>query len=223
MSRFHQKGSIVFCVKSTLPLNGPIFLFLSRLAQKKSRNGANDLGNKSNRVRTTDAFSGELPAFLSLNRLLNGILSYSWCYFVRIRPISQKFNSCVTDGRTDRRTDRRTDGPTDGRTDGRTDTPSYRDARTHLKIFCDTSSPIAQRQVRPFDFSEVAVMSAHIYYMVSVGTCAVPIELKCTNDWRQYLSHPFLAKLVQYLIMTLLIFFSSLLKRRWSFLWPNVK
>ena len=40
-------------------------------------------------------------------------------------PISQKFNSCVTDGRTERRTD--------GRTDGRTDTPFYRDARTHLK------------------------------------------------------------------------------------------
>ena len=26
------------------------------------------------------------------------------------------------------------DGPTDGRTDGRTDGPTYRDARTHLKI-----------------------------------------------------------------------------------------
>ena len=26
-----------------------------------------------------------------------------------------------------------TDGPTDGLTDGRADTPSYRDARTHLK------------------------------------------------------------------------------------------
>ena len=39
------------------------------------------------------------------------------------------FNSCVTDGRTNRRTD----GRTDGRTDRRTDTPSYRDARTHLK------------------------------------------------------------------------------------------
>ena len=35
----------------------------------------------------------------------------------------------VCDGPTDRRTDRRTNGPTDGRTD----TPSYRDARTHLK------------------------------------------------------------------------------------------
>ena len=79
------------------------------------------LKNKSNRVQTTDTFSGELPAYLSLNSLLNGILSCSWCYFVRIRPISQKFNSFVTDQRTD------------GRTDGRTDTPSYRDARTHLK------------------------------------------------------------------------------------------
>ena len=33
--------------------------------------------NKSNRVRTTNAFSGKLPAYLSLNRLFNGILSYS--------------------------------------------------------------------------------------------------------------------------------------------------
>ena len=32
-------------------------------------------------------------------------------------------------------TDRRMDGWTDGQTDQRTDTPSYRDARTHLKIW----------------------------------------------------------------------------------------
>ena len=57
--------------------------------------------------------SGELPAYLSLNQLLNGILSHSWCYSVQIWPISQKFNLCVTDGPTD--------------------TPSYRDTRTHLK------------------------------------------------------------------------------------------
>ena len=37
-------------------------------------------------------------------------------------------------GRTNGRTDGRTDGPTDGPTDGRTDRPSYRDARTHLKM-----------------------------------------------------------------------------------------
>ena len=42
-----------------------------------------------------------------------------------ILPISQKFNSCVTDGLMD--------GQTDGQTDGRMDTPFYRDARTHLK------------------------------------------------------------------------------------------
>ncbi len=35
---------------------------------------------------------------------------------------------------TDRQTDRQTDRPTDRPTDRRTDTPSYRDARTHLKM-----------------------------------------------------------------------------------------
>ena len=39
----------------------------------------------------------------------------------------------VCDGPTDGPTDGRTDGRRDGGTDGRTDTPSYRDARTHLK------------------------------------------------------------------------------------------
>ena len=59
--------------------------------------------------------SGDLPAYLSLNCFLNGIVSCSRCYFVRIQPISQKFNLCVTDRPTDRRTDK----------------ASYRDARTH--------------------------------------------------------------------------------------------
>ena len=66
--------------------------------------------------------SGDLPAYLSLNCLLNGIVSCSQCYFVQIQPISQKFYSCVTDG------------PTDEPTDGPTDTSFYTDARTHLKI-----------------------------------------------------------------------------------------
>ena len=39
----------------------------------------------------------------------------------------------MCDGPTDRPTDGRTNGRTDWPTDGRTDTPSYRDARTHLK------------------------------------------------------------------------------------------
>ena len=53
--------------------------------------------------------SGDLLSYLSMNCLLNGVLSCSRCYFVRIKSISQKFILCVTDGRT-----------------------SYKDARTHL-------------------------------------------------------------------------------------------
>ena len=41
-----------------------------------------------------------------------------------------RFNWLPTDGPTNGPTD----GPTNGPTDGRMDTPSYRDARTHLKI-----------------------------------------------------------------------------------------
>ena len=37
----------------------------------------------------------------------------------------------------------RTDGPTDGPTDGRMDTPSYRDARTHLKTILMKISKIS--------------------------------------------------------------------------------
>ena len=53
--------------------------------------------------------SRELPAYLSLNRLLNGTLSYPWCYFFFVcsNLAHQKCNSwsCMTDGRMDRRTD----------------------------------------------------------------------------------------------------------------------
>ena len=45
-------------------------------------------------------------------------------------------------------TDGPTDRPTDGRTDGRTDTPSYRDARTHLKRLL---LPSVCSSVRPSD------------------------------------------------------------------------
>ena len=48
--------------------------------------------------------SGDLPVYLFLNCLLNGIGSCSWCYFVHIQPISQIFNLCVTDRRTNGRT-----------------------------------------------------------------------------------------------------------------------
>ena len=55
--------------------------------------------------------SGDLLAYLYLNGLSIGIVSCFKCYFVQIQPgnlISQKFNSCVTDGPTDGRTDRHT-------------------------------------------------------------------------------------------------------------------
>ena len=44
--------------------------------------------------------SGDPPLYLSLNCLLNDIVSCPCCYFAQIQPISEKFNSFVTDGRT---------------------------------------------------------------------------------------------------------------------------
>ena len=66
------------------------------------------LKNKPNRVRTTDAFSLTARVLVFESLLFNGTLSYSWCHFVQIRTISQKFNSCVTDVLTEGRTDGRT-------------------------------------------------------------------------------------------------------------------
>ena len=48
------------------------------------------------------------------------------------RPLS---NSILVKNGTFTRFQLVCDLPTDGRTDGRTDTPSYRDARTHLKTY----------------------------------------------------------------------------------------
>ena len=45
-----------------------VFLIKVRSYREDSRK-KNTYINKSNRVRTTDAFSGELPAYLSLNSL----------------------------------------------------------------------------------------------------------------------------------------------------------
>ena len=47
----------------------------------------------------------------------------------------------LTDRQRDGPTDGLTDGWTDGWTDGRMDTPSYRDARTHLKMGERASTP----------------------------------------------------------------------------------
>ena len=60
--------------------------------------------------------SGDLPAYLSLNCVSNGIFVLSRWSFVQFRPNFQKFNLCVTYRRTDGRTDWRTDRRTDGRT-----------------------------------------------------------------------------------------------------------
>ena len=95
---------------------------------------AKTLGNKSefrHQMR-----SGDLLACVSLNCLLNRVVSCSWYYFAQIQPISQKFISCVTDRRTN------------GRTDGRTDTPSDRDARTHLKIHFVSFIQVCELQFR---------------------------------------------------------------------------
>ena len=60
----------------------------------------------------------DLLAYLSLHCFSNGqMFLVLFCSNLVQKSISQKFNLCVTDGPTD----------------GRTDSPSYRDARTHLK------------------------------------------------------------------------------------------
>ena len=61
--------------------------------------------NKLNRVQTTNAFWRSASVLVS--EMFFKWYS-SWCYFARNQPISQKFNSRVTDGRMDRRTDRHT-------------------------------------------------------------------------------------------------------------------
>ena len=63
--------------------------------------------------------SGDLLAYLSLNCPSSGIVSCSWCYFVLLLSkyqIFQKFNLCVTDGRSNGPTDGPTDQPTEGHT-----------------------------------------------------------------------------------------------------------
>ena len=77
------------------------------------------MGSKIKRTSLTELrqqmSSGDLLAYLSLNRLFIDIVKCSLCYFVQNLPrnhISQKLNSFVIDG------------PTDGWTDGRTDTHS---------------------------------------------------------------------------------------------------
>ena len=63
----------------------------------------------------------------SLNCLILTFPTHTYLYFAQNRHF---FMISTRLWPTDGPTDRRTDGPTDGRTD----TPSYRDARTHLKM-----------------------------------------------------------------------------------------
>ena len=86
-----------------------------KIETQKQKNQV-EQNSKPNRIWTTDAF---LQGARQLS--LNGKLSYSWCFFVQIQPISQKFNSCVMNRPTNWQTNEQT--------------PFYRDAKTHLKMF----------------------------------------------------------------------------------------
>ena len=71
--------------------------------------------------------------------------------------------------RTDRRTDRPTDGPTAGRTDRPRDTPSYRDARTHLK------NSLIDLKLEPFSQN---LLKFYNHYCYKIGqTAEFPIKL----------------------------------------------
>ena len=71
------------------------------------------------------------------------------------------------------------DGPTDGWTDGWTDTPSYRDARTHLKtevvLGMKTASAFAKVEFKKLILSFLDAFS-HLYKRVcpSVGLSVDP-------------------------------------------------
>ena len=79
--------------------------------KKKKKQNKTKKPRKNNSDRVQTSVASWLFAHL-LNCLLNGIDLCPRCYFVQIKPISQKFKWCETDGRTDR--------------------ASYRDARMHL-------------------------------------------------------------------------------------------
>ena len=96
--------------------------------------------------------SGDPPAYLFLNGPSNGsFMLWMFNFSLNVLQValhhvpsailfhfSQNIRNSTrvwwTDRRTDGPTDGRTDERTDGPTDRRTDIPSYRDARSHLKI-----------------------------------------------------------------------------------------
>ena len=96
-----------------------------------------------------------------------------------------EINSCVTDG------------PTDGRTDRRTDTPSYRDARTHLKT--DLISSLIVVSKKSDCEQHISALSRFLYFLNFLGgTLAV-------NDLTAYLSQirqPFVQQLAGFTFLT---------------------
>ena len=132
--------------------------------------------------------SSDLPAYLSLNCIFNGIVLCSWCCFVLIQPIFQKFNSFVTDVRKDRRTDRRTD------------TFSYRDAKTHQKIWFDLFKT-------RFDERPLRVASSKY--------TSLTLLMRCRKKRKQNLGSTFTSHAIDNVIVNL----NEALKSRWAWSW----
>ena len=85
-------------------------------------------------------------------------------------------------------TDGRTDGPTNGPTNGRTDTPSYRDARKHLKRRgidggCELWKDERELQSRMVDWRKYAVITIYVKYQ---NGCFVD---KGRASWKLLRSH----------------------------------
>ena len=123
----------------------PYIIFLPKKAEVGSRGHPRACTNETTRLTEYrhKMRSGDLPAHLFLHGPSNGSFML-WMLFCSILAfMSSRWRSImflvlfcfisVEISEIQLVCDRRTDGRTDGRTDRRTDTPSYRDARTHLK------------------------------------------------------------------------------------------
>ena len=83
------------------------------------------------------------------------------------------------DQRTDRRTDGPTDGRTDGPTDGRTDRPSYRDARTHLKMIPNLGSQLSSALA-------ICIVVCQAHFLVDLSILALTHVAFLQRDGRLY-------------------------------------
>ena len=85
--------------------------------------------------------------------------------------------------------DRHTDGPTNGRTDGRTGTPSYRDARTHLKI------ALLAVYIFQIEISDILFLDASLYLYNWVCPSVGPFLGPCLGpSVRRLVGHAFVKK-----------------------------